>query len=71
MTVPRTDWIRVSVAAEICCARSLLGTLVGAFGAAVSSGGGAVIPLVGISPAIAERDRTQANALDAKNRLMV
>ena len=70
-TAPSANWMRVSALSVTSCVRPTLGTSPVAVGAAGSSGGGAVTPLVDISPAKADIARAEVNAIATKNRFMI
>lgn len=70
-TPPSANWMRVSAVSVTSCVRPTLGISPVAVGAVGSSGGGAVTPLVGISPASVDIERHTANAIAVRNRFMV
>jgi len=65
------NWMRVSPVSVSSCVKPTVGTSPGAVGAVGSSGGGAVIPLVDISPAKAEIARVEVSAIAIKNRFII
>ena len=70
-TPPSANWMRVSAVSVTSCVRPTVGTSPDAVGAGGSSGGGAVTPLVGISPASVETDRHTSNVIADRSRFMV